>query len=147
MRMILLTLFLFMFIRSEAQQDALYEHRTIADNFKVLEISCSDDRYFTIYIEGLSNGVLYKIVSLRSLDIQTPNVKLQKDQTYHLNLKSYFNFSKKIGDIYYPISSSNYNNCIGFDDDIEICIENKENMDKDVFFVSELKGLYLKCEQ
>lgn len=141
----MILLFLFMFIKSEAQQDTRYKYRTITDDFKVLEISCSDDRYFTIYVEGLSNGVLYKIVSLCSLDAHSPSVKLQKDQTYHLNLKSYFNFSKKIGDIYYPISSSNYSGCIGIDDDIKICIENKENMDKDVFFISELKGLYLQC--
>lgn len=145
MRIILTTLFLLIFINSEAQQDPLYRYRTIRDDFKILEIICTNDKYYTIYVEGASNGVLYKIVSLHNLIIQAPSVKLEEDKTYHLCLKSYFNISKKIGDVYYPLSSSNYTKCIGIEDDIKICIENKENMDRDVFFISELEGLYLKC--
>lgn len=138
-----LIIFLLIFIKSQAQKDASYKYRTVTGEFKVLEIKYSKDNYFTIYLQELSNGVLYKVVSLDDPKTNILTPKLHKNRVYHLNLKSYFNFSKKIGNIYYPISSSNYCNCIGIDNNVEICIENKKNMDKDVFFISELKGLYL----
>lgn len=130
-----------------AQQDSIYKHRTISGDFKVIEINCKEPEYFTIYVKSLSNEFIYKIVSIKSS--HTPKndrstvIKLKKDTVFNLNLKSYFNISKRVGNDYYPISSSNNIHCTGIGNNIKVCIENEINMDKDVFFVSELTGLYL----
>lgn len=143
MRLVLL--FLILSLKSFAQNGTNYIYRTIKDDFKVIEINCTEKKYFTIYVESITDCILYKIVSLKKNEY-TDNftlIRLEKNKVYNMSLKSYFNIDKKIGDTYYPISSSNNIGCIGIEDNIKICIEDRENMDKDVFFVSELLGIYV----
>ncbi len=107
--------------------------------FKVIKIETLKHSY-VLHLKH--NKVLYKIVSLKDNESEAKGYnKIKKGKSYYFSINPFMYVEQKLGD---TVFRNPYNvTCMGYLED-SICIEKSSKYVRELFFIKDLKGLYIK---